>query len=144
MGAILAIFSGPFGMILSKIIGGLFIAGTLTGLYFIIINQAKNEQKLKDQQIILQQVIKDQADFLAKAQELQKVQLEAQNKLNSTIEGIQADTAKINNYLSDPATIKNDRAASDIVKETIRQLSGENVVTTTGNKFINRIKGVKK
>ena len=148
MAWIVSLFTGPFGMILSKIIGGLFITGTLAGLYFIIVNQAKNQQKLADQKIILEQVIRDQAEFLTKTQEIQAVQLEAQNKLNATIENIQASNEKINNYLSDPNTIKDDRAASDIVKETIKQLSGQDTITqktiTKGSSLLKKIKGVNK
>jgi len=125
MGALIAMFSGPFGAILTKIIEGLFILGVLIGLYYLIHHQASSEQLAKDQQIILNQVIKDQQDFINKTNQLLIDTKKANDDLNTTIATINQNFTKLNDDLNNPDLIKSDRPASAILKQIIKDLGGK-------------------
>src|ERR1035437_4403985 len=128
---IAAAFTGPLGTILSKILMVVFAAAVLFGLYFLIVHTAKVEQKAVDQGVILQQVVKDQKDFIDKTQQIITDQTTATNNLNDAITKIQTDTSTINTELNNPDLVKKDRPASDILKNVVKDLSGQQETTQT-------------
>ncbi len=107
-----ALIGGAILIVISLVVGGIY-----AWKYKI-----QAEQAAKDQNIILQQVIKEQADWIQKTKELQAAQDAATKALQDQIKSVQDDNKQIRDYLDSPEAKKNDKPSSDIIKEVLKQL----------------------
>jgi len=123
MAAFLAFMAGPLGKLAAYGVAILFIIVMLVGLYFSIVHNASQNQLLKDQAVIQQQIIQNQKEFLAKTNEIIQLQQSSASNLQKQLDDIKDTTDTVNAYLNDPDTVKLDRDSSELIKKTIEQLS---------------------
>ena len=117
----LGIFGG------SKIIIYVFIAFTLIGSIFGIYYAWKRDierQALMDfNQKQMEQSLKDQQDFLKKQEKISKVQQEAARDLLEENQKISKKLGSVSTYLGSADAKRNDRSASDVLKNTVEELA---------------------
>jgi peptidoglycan hydrolase CwlO-like protein len=125
MGTLLSLFTGPLGTIIGYLVGGIFVVATLSSLYLIIVHNAKMEQQALDQKAILEQVVKEQQDFINKSNQILIDSQTANDDLKKTVDKINEDTSKINTEITNPESVKGDRPASTILQNVIKDLGGQ-------------------
>ncbi len=125
MMALIAFLGSPFGKIVGWIVGALLLAGIATGGYFLWKNQVENrvlyEYNLKQ----AEQAAKDRAEFIEKIKEITIAQEEILEQLRQKNQESNALKDSIDEYLQSEEANQYDRPSSEILKETIRRLSGE-------------------
>lgn len=122
--AILGLLTGPFGKLITYVLGIISVLGILGTVYLTIVHNAKREQAEKDQRAAMEQVIKNQNQFIADTKALLNDQKQITDDLNSQIKTIQSSNGKLDDFLNAASTSKDDRPSSSILKETIKQLQG--------------------
>ena len=125
--AILTFFGGIWAKISLYLIGSVAIVGLVAGIYWSITKNAAQDQALKDQNATLQQVIKDQKEFIAQTQQLAVDQQAATDDLNKQVATIQGKTDAINTFLNSSKIASQDRASSAILKQTNQKLQDQNL-----------------
>jgi hypothetical protein len=122
--AIGTFLAGPLGKLAEWAIGIIFILAVCVGGYFIIVHNAAQNQLLKDQAVIQEQVIKNQEEFAKKTADILQLQQQSADDLTKQLKDVQDNTDSINAQLNSPDTAKTDRATSALLKNVIKQLSG--------------------
>jgi hypothetical protein len=117
--------ASPLGALAKLVLEGILIIAVLGGLYWLITSKASENQALKDQAAILTQVTKNQDVFIKKTEELQTLQQTTASELAQKIQEVKDSNAEIKAYLDNPATVKDDRPSSEILKRTMQSISGE-------------------
>jgi len=120
-----AFMASPLGTLCTKIIEGLVILAALGGLYWLITSKAAENQSLKDQKVILEQVTKNQDTYIKKTDELQKLQQDSAATLSQQIQDVKDSNIALKEYLDNPTTVKDDRPSSEILRRTMQSISGE-------------------
>jgi hypothetical protein len=111
-----------FGRIQIIIIGGIILFGAISATYYVWRQGVVREALLEYNQKQLEQHQKDQEDFRKKMDQIVKQQQELVSK-NIEDKKVFGDKMKAaSDYLDSTETKKNDRIASDILKETVRKL----------------------
>ena len=124
MGAIVALLTGPFATLIGWCLGILAVVGVVGGFALNIQHNAARVQAEKDYRIQMEQVVKNQQQFITDTKQLMDDQKKATDDLNEQIRSISSVNDKLDQYLDSAATAKQDRPASDILRETIKQLRG--------------------
>lgn len=110
----------------SKIVVYVFIAftliGSIFGIYYAWKRDIERQALMQFNQKQMEQSLKDQQEFMKKQERISKVQQEAARELVEENQKISRKLGSVTNYLSSADAKKNDRAASDILKNTIEQL----------------------
>jgi hypothetical protein len=117
----LGIFSG------SKIVIYVFIAITLIGsgcgIYYAWKRDIERQALMDFNQKQMEQSLKDQQDFLEKQEKISKVQQEAARDLLEENQKISRKLESVSTYLGSTDAKRNDRPASDILKNTVEGLA---------------------
>lgn len=111
-----------FGRLQIIIVGSILLIGILSGIYYSWRSSVVREALLEYNQKQLEQTIKDQEEFRAKMQAIEKSQEQilAENDKSKKVFDDQIKTA--DEYLESAAVKKADKPSSDILKETIKKL----------------------
>jgi uncharacterized protein YoxC len=107
---------------LTKILVGLAVLVAVVGLYFSWKKAIEAQATLKYNQKQLEQIQKDQQDFLKKMQEIADIQNNLVEDLKKSNAVVEKKTADIITYLNSDAAKKSNRPASELLKQTIRDL----------------------
>jgi hypothetical protein len=102
--------------------GVLILAGLLWFGVHSIQQSAANGQLLKDQNVQIQQVLKDNQELGRRLNLLQNDNKEILIKLNAKNEKVIETHDQVTKYINSPEGQKTNREASPLVKETIRML----------------------
>ena len=126
MFTLLATFFSPLGSFFSKIAVYLIGAGVVIGLITVAYIQWKD--RIQTQALIqynntqLQQAIADQQKFAAEQNAINAVQQAAVDDFTKAQQDIQTQLGTVNTFLNSQTTIKEDKSASDVIKQTIDKL----------------------
>ena len=106
------------------LIGGaiLIVISLAVGGFYAMKFKIQSAQKAADQNIILQQALEEQADFIQKTKDLQAAQEAATKELQDQLKAVQDENKQIKDYLESDVAKKNDKPSSDLIKEVIKQL----------------------
>ena len=121
--AISSVTGGVSIKIIIYAIIALFCAGGIGITYFSITHNAKKTQELTDQVNTMKTTIKEQQIALKNAQEILDLNNKSVEDLTSNISTIHQKFESLNNYLISPEAVSKDKAASDILKKTLENLS---------------------
>lgn len=121
-GWLISLATGPLGPVLIKIVEVIGILMVLFGLYKAIQHSAAQNQHLKDQLVIEQQILKNQKDFQQKNDAIIKQQQDSSAALESAVSKILQNNEKIDTILADPKVIGAAKPASPVLKEVVKQL----------------------
>lgn len=126
---IFGLLTSPIGSLITKIMGIIVAIGVLgavaTGAYIQWKSaiQAKDLATYNNQQ--LQINLKAQQDANKQIQQLDANQTEIVDQLRKQNEALTQKLAGATKVVSDPTVAKTDRTASDVLKQTIKQLGGK-------------------
>lgn len=112
-------FLSPY---LTKILIGIALLVAVVGLYFSWKKTIEVQATLKYNQKQLEQIQKDQQNFLKKMQEIADIQNNLVEDLKKSNAVVEKKTADIITYLNSDAAKKSNRPASELLKQTIRDL----------------------
>lgn len=111
----------------SKLVVYVFIAITLTatvfGAYYAWKRDIERQALLEFNQKQMEQSLKDQQEFMKKQEKISRAQQEAARELVEENQKISRKLGSVTSYLGSADAKKNDRPASDVLKNTIEQLS---------------------
>jgi len=104
----------------------LYIAAAvaLIGVYYYWKNSIEQEALMEYNQRQLQQVIEDQKAFQQKMQEVETKQKTIESDLAAQNEQVNKTLSTVTEYLDSKDAKKQDKPASDIFKNTIKELKG--------------------
>jgi hypothetical protein len=117
----LSVFDTRSGLA-GKLIAAAFLIIVVFGGFWLFRYQLQAEQRLADRTAVLEQVVKEQNDFITKTKELQDSKDAAIKQLETSVATIQNTNKSILQYLDSPDAQKGDRPASDIIKKTLEEL----------------------
>jgi hypothetical protein len=110
------------GRIQLYIIGGIFLFGALTAFYYNWRTSIEREALMEYNQAQLEQNIKDQQALKEKLENIAKRQKEIEDNNSKDKKEFEGKIGDISTNLTKTETIKNDRPASSILKETVKRL----------------------
>lgn len=118
------LLSGLPEKLILYVVMGIVIIALFVGGYLVISHNAKHEQALIDQQKVLQTVIDNQNKFIEEQKSIIQLNNESTNQLTESLNEIQKKTSELTEFLASPGAIASDRPSSDILKQTIERLRG--------------------
>lgn len=111
----------------SKVIIYVFIAftvvGSCLGIYYAWKRDVERQALMEFNQRQMEQSLKDQQEFMKKQEKISRAQQEAARELVEENQKISRKIGSVTGYLSSADAKKSDRPASDVLKNTIEQLS---------------------
>lgn len=120
--SIVSFLMTPIGRMVGMGVGALLLVGVLLGLYKLHNDSIRREALAVYNRTQLEQLLKDQRDFISKMNELSELQkrtiadLQKQNDMLNTKLGV------VDTYLSSQEARNADKPSSEVLKNTIRQL----------------------
>ena len=120
--SIVSFLMSPIGRMVGMGVGALLLVGVLLGLYKLHNDSIRREALAVYNRTQLEQLLKDQRDFISKMNELGELQkrtiadLQKQNDMLNTKLGV------VDTYLSSQEARNADKPSSEVLKNTIRQL----------------------
>lgn len=120
--SIVSFLMTPIGRMVGMGVGALLLVGVLLGLYKLHNDSIRREALAVYNRTQLEQLLKDQRDFISKMNELGELQkrtiadLQKQNDMLNTKLGV------VDTYLSSQEARNADKPSSEVLKNTIRQL----------------------
>ena len=120
--SIVSFLMTPIGRMVGMGMGALLLVGVLLGLYKLHNDSIRREALAVYNRTQLEQLLKDQRDFISKMNELGELQkrtiadLQKQNDMLNTKLGV------VDTYLSSQEARNADKPSSEVLKNTIRQL----------------------
>lgn len=121
----LNLISGPAGKLLGYIIGGAAILGVISYLWISYKGNIEENARLKQQNNQLQQTVKEQNKSIEHLQNLQKIQDSVTTELEKKNQQIDDKHRSLESYLNGAEAQKENRPSSNILKQTIKELSNE-------------------
>lgn len=122
MTAITAFLMSPIGRIVGIGAGALLLIGILLGLYKLHNDSIRREALAVYNRTQLEQLLKDQRDFIDKMNELSDLQKKTMIDLEKQNVALNAKLGAVDAYLSSQEAIGANKPSSDVLKNTIRQL----------------------
>jgi len=120
--AIISFFMSPFGRIIGMGIGALMLLGTLAGIYKMHNDSIRREALALYNRNQLEQIIKDQNQFISKMNELSELQKSTLTNLQTQNDTLNRKLGTIDDYLSSKEATAANKTSSDVLKNTVRQL----------------------
>jgi hypothetical protein len=103
----------------------IFILSVLSGALLYWKKDIEQKALLQYNQVQLEQAAKDREEFQQKMSEIQDKQRTVEEDLAAQNNKLNQKLTNIDSYLSSPEVSKNDKASSDILKNTVIQLGGD-------------------
>jgi uncharacterized protein YejL (UPF0352 family) len=103
-------------------ISALVGATMLGGAYWVWKNKIENNAQLKYNNEQLEQVIKEQTEYIEKSKAVAELQAEVIRNNIKEREALNRELEQIQEYINSPEAATSDRPSSEVIKETIRQL----------------------
>jgi len=121
--SIIGIITGPLGKIIGYVAIGLSLAGVVSYLWFSRINLIKDNVKLKDALSQYELTIEQQQKTIEDMKKIQELANQTTKDLNDKLLEQDKKYNDIQMYLNSADAKNHDRPASDILKQTIKELS---------------------
>lgn len=121
---ILTLLAGPLGRIIMYGLGALLLAGSLLTAYLSWKHSVEARVLAEFNRKQMEQVIKDQERFIADAKALRETADEIRTRVDRSDAELAKKLKEVDDFLSKPETVKQDRPASPLLRETIRRLGG--------------------
>jgi hypothetical protein len=122
---IISFVSSPIGGLVAKVLGGFLLLGIVLGLYKIHNDGIRREAMSEHNRAQLEQVVTDQRRFIQQLEAVNNLQLEALGALQRQNDTLNARLRRVTDYLNSPQAQANNRASSEVLRNTIRQLGEE-------------------
>jgi len=103
----------------------IFIAIALVGGYFYWKHQVEQQALMEYNQRQLEQALKDREEFQQKMSEIENKQRNVEENLAKQNDEVAQKLTNIDNYLLSPEVNKQDKQSSEVLKNTITELSGK-------------------
>lgn len=123
--ALLAFFESPLGKLAGYAIIALLSAGVIFGGYYAWKVHVQNQAMQEFNQKQADQAEKDRKVFAEKMQKIEAVQNQILGNLQKQIQAANEQQDMIQDYLDSDEAKASDRESSEILKETVRRLSGQ-------------------
>lgn len=121
----LNLITGASGKLILYLIGGATVLGVLSYLWFSYKGNVEENARLKQVNAQLEQTVKEQNKSIEHLQNLQKIQDNVTIELNKRLEENDIRYKNLESYLASADAQKNNRPASNILKQTIKELSND-------------------
>ena len=121
--SLIGIITGPLGKIIGYVAIGLSLAGAVSYLWFSRINLIKDNVKLKDALSQYEMTIEQQQKTIEDMKKIQELANQTTKDLNDKLLEQDKKYNDIQMYLNSADAKNHDRPASDILKQTIKELS---------------------
>jgi uncharacterized transporter YbjL len=121
--SIISFASSPIGGLVSKIIGGIALAGIVFGLYSMHNAGIRREAIAEHNRRQLEQVVLDQERFIRELQSVNNLQLETLGALQRQNDIVTSRLRRVTQYLESPQAQAGNRPSSDVLRNTVRQIS---------------------
>ena len=122
---LLQFFSGPFGKITAYIAAG----AILIIVIFIAVKTHDNNIRAEAlnawNKLQLEEIVKNQKETLDKLKKIEELNNTIQSEMIQKNKDIDDKLSSIDLYLNKPSTVKQDRKASNILKDTIKSLGNQ-------------------
>lgn len=105
------------------IIISMTLIGSVFGIYYAWKRDIERQALMEFNQKQMEQSLKDQQEFLKKQERISRAQQEATKDLLEENQKINRRLGSVSTYLNSADAKKSDRSASDILKNTIEELS---------------------
>jgi hypothetical protein len=122
MAAIISFIMGPIGRIVGMGAGALLLVGVLLGLYKLHNDSIRREALAVYNRTQLEQLLKDQREFIDKMNELSELQKKTMIDLEKQNAVLNIKLGEVDAYLSSQEARNANKPSSDVLKNTIRQL----------------------
>jgi septal ring factor EnvC (AmiA/AmiB activator) len=103
----------------------IFLLSAISGGLLYWKKDLQQKAFLQYNQMQLEQAAKDREEFTKKMSEIQDKQRTVEEDLAKQNENVNQKLSNIDTYLTSPDATKNDKASSDILKNTVTQLGGD-------------------
>jgi hypothetical protein len=120
---IVSFFGGPLGGIALKALSGLMIMGVILGMYKLHNDGIRREAIARQNFMQLEQVVEDQRRFISQLERINDTQRQTLSALREQNRALDTRLRNINQYLDSPEAQGSNRPSSDVLRNTIRQLS---------------------
>jgi len=122
MAAIISFIMSPIGRIVGMGAGALLLVGVLLGLYKLHNDSIRREALAVYNRTQLEQLLKDQREFIDKMNELSELQKKTMIDLEKQNAVLNIKLGEVDAYLSSQEARNANKPSSDVLKNTIRQL----------------------
>lgn len=120
--AIISFLMSPLGRIVGMGLGALMLLGTLAGIYKLHNDSIRREALALYNLNQMEQIIKDQSEFISKMYELSELQKSTLTNLRTQNDTLNRKLGTIDDYLLSKEAAAADKTSSEILKNTVRQL----------------------
>ncbi len=125
LNSIISFLSSPIGGLISKIVGGIALVGIVLGLYSMHNAEIRRQAIAEQNRRQLEQIVTDQQRFIRELQAINNLQLETLRALERQNEIVSTRLRRVTQYLESPQAQNANRPSSEVLRNTIRQLSEE-------------------
>lgn len=125
LSSIVSFISSPIGSLISKIVGGIALIGIVLGLYSMHNAEIRRQAIAEQNRRQLEQIVTDQQRFIRELQAINNLQLETLRALERQNEMVSTRLRRVTQYLESPQAQNANRPSSEVLRNTIRQLSEE-------------------
>jgi len=123
LSSIISFVSSPVGGLISKIIGGVALVGIVLGVYTIHNAGIRSQAIAEQNRLQLQRVVEDQQRFIRELEAVNNMQLETLAALQRQNDNINTRLRRVTQYLDSPQAQTANRPSSEVLRNTVRQLS---------------------
>ncbi len=120
--SIVSFLMTPIGRMVGMGVGALLLVGVLLGLYKLHNDSIRREALAVYNRTQLEQLLKDQRDFISKMNELSELQKRTIVDLQKQNDMLNTKLSVVDTYLSSQEARNADKPSSEVLKNTIRQL----------------------
>ncbi len=120
--SIVSFLMTPIGRMVGMGVGALLLVGVLLGLYKLHNDSIRREALAVYNRTQLEQLLKDQRDFISKMNELSELQKRTIADLQKQNDMLNTKLSVVDTYLSSQEARNADKPSSEVLKNTIRQL----------------------